>query len=89
MVGTHHVSPVNRFFGSGEAVTRLSHLMMDAWANFAESGAPQTAETGAWPVLGKGPRQVMRFHPDAALLSDPLPQAARTWALTDDVILGP
>lgn len=87
--GTHHVSPVNRFFGSGEAVTRLSHLMMDAWANFAESGAPQTAETGAWPVLGKGPRQVMRFHPDAALLSDPLPQAARTWALTDDVILGP
>jgi hypothetical protein len=39
----------------------MSHRMQDAWAAFARTGDPSTAETGPWPRYAPDSRRTLRI----------------------------
>jgi para-nitrobenzyl esterase len=40
------------FYGSGPSAEKLSHIIQEAWINFAHTGNPSCPSLGNWPVYG-------------------------------------
>ncbi|HEY3777208.1 MAG TPA: carboxylesterase family protein [Rhizomicrobium sp.] len=68
--GRHDEGAASAFFGKGAAADALAEAMLGAFAAFAATGDPSTAQTGTWPrysdetrstmILGDGPPHVVR-----------------------------
>jgi para-nitrobenzyl esterase len=69
--GNTHQPAQAKFAGSGEAVEKLSHDMMDAWINFARTGNPAHEGIGDWPKYDPARRATMIFGPGTGLQDDP------------------
>lgn len=65
----HLDAPAAAFLTRGSAPRRLSGAMSGAWAAFARTGSPDTAQL-AWPEYGHG-RSTMVFDDETRLEADP------------------
>lgn len=59
--GTHSEGAASAFFGKGAAADALADAMMGAFAAFAATGDPSTAQTGEWPRYTEEMRSTMIF----------------------------
>jgi para-nitrobenzyl esterase len=69
--GTLGAPTQDRFAGSGPAVERLSHQMMDAWLSFARTGRPGHEGIGRWDPYREPRRPTMVFDLASGLQDDP------------------
>ncbi|MGD9932368.1 MAG: carboxylesterase/lipase family protein [Dehalococcoidia bacterium] len=70
--GTLSAPTQDRFAGTGPAVERLSHEMMDAWISFARTGSPAHEGIGPWPAYDADTRPTMVFDTRrSAITPDP------------------
>jgi len=70
-----------QFAGSGEAQTRLSEHMMDAWLAFTRSGDPSLpGEAQQWPVSDLERRPTMVFDVQSRLELAPYEEERAAWA---------
>lgn len=59
--GTLGAPTQDKFAGTGDDVTRLSHEMMDAWLGFARQGEPGAGSIAPWAEYDGNARQTMIF----------------------------
>jgi para-nitrobenzyl esterase len=77
--GTVDLPGNDRTIGTGEAVERLSHQMMDAWIAFARSGDPTHDGIGDWPAYDTVDRWEMVFGPDSGAVAAPFEDERAIW----------
>ena len=84
--GTYRERMAGAFFGKGPDADALSNAMIDAWTNFAKTGAPDAD----WPRYNSDTRATMIFG-DGAPHADHAPNEARrrAWEPIADRRLGP
>lgn len=79
---TFHVDGWREFIGADQAAEALGRGMRSAWAAFARTGDPSTAELGPWPRYELGERMTMILDATPALVSDPLQKERLMWRPT-------
>jgi para-nitrobenzyl esterase len=75
--GTLSAPTQDRFAGSGPAVERLSHHMMDAWLSFAKTGRPGHEGIGRWDAYTEPARPTMVFDLESGQQDDPFGEERR------------
>lgn len=75
--GTLGAPTQDRFAGSGPAVERLSHQMMDAWLSFAKTGRPGHEGIGRWDPYSEPNRPTMVFDLECGQQDDPFGEERR------------
>jgi para-nitrobenzyl esterase len=86
--GTYKEKLAAAFFGSGARADALSGAMIDAWTNFARSGAP--APAAQWPQYSKERRNVMLFGAEPPHIeSAPNEQRRKIWETIPEDSIGP
>ncbi len=83
--GTLDYPLIAMFVGAGPDALELSGRMQSAWATFAASGDPSSAEVGQWVPYESTERATMRLGRNVGLLGHPM-EAERAWL---DAMLGP
>lgn len=79
-----HVDGWREFIGADNAAEALGRGMRSAWAAFARSGDPSTAELGPWPRYDLNQRMAMILDDSPTLASDPLQRERSMWRPTAD-----
>lgn len=69
----------DRLTGSGPAVERLQHQMMDAWIAFARTGDPAHEGIGAWPAYEPSERHTMVFDLACGSQAAPFEEERSIW----------
>jgi para-nitrobenzyl esterase len=86
--GTYKEKLAAAFFGSGARADALSSAMIEAWTNFARSGAPASA--AQWPQYKKDTRDVMLFGAEPPRIeSAPNEARRRVWETIPESSIGP
>ncbi len=67
------------FIGADHTAEALGRGMRSAWAAFARSGDPSTAEFGPWPRYGLDQRLAMVLDANSAAAADPYRQERSMW----------
>ena len=70
------------FIGADHAAKALGRGIRSAWASFARTGDPSTAEFGPWPLYDLDQRTTMILDATPALASDPLQEQRSRWKLS-------
>ncbi len=84
VLDSFHVDGWREFIGADKAAEALGRGMRSAWAAFARSGDPSTAELGPWPRYGLNQRMAMIFDATPTLASDPLLRERSMWRPSSD-----
>lgn len=79
VLDSFHVDGWGEFIGDDEAAEELGRGMRSAWAAFARSGDPSTAELGPWPRYELDRRMTMILDATPTLASDPLRKERFMW----------
>ena len=74
-----HVDGWREFIGADHAAKALGRGIRSAWASFARTGDPSTAELGPWPRYDLDQRTAMILDTTPALASDPLQEQRSRW----------
>lgn len=74
-----HVDGWREFIGADDAAESLGRGMRAAWAAFARSGDPSSAELGPWPAYELDQRMTMILDSDSTPASDPLQKVRSLW----------
>jgi para-nitrobenzyl esterase len=74
-----HVDGWREFIGADQGAEALGQGMRSAWAAFARSGDPTTAELGPWPSYDLNQRTTMILDANSSLASDPLQEERSMW----------
>ena len=74
-----HVDGWSELIGADNAAKELGRGMRSAWASFARSGDPSTAELGPWPRYELDQRKAMILDIDSAPVADPLQGERTMW----------
>lgn len=77
--GTCHIPSMKSFCGEGEAVNRLSRIMMATYASFARHGDPNHDHLPDWPTYNEQTRATMRLGADCRLTHAPLDSLRELW----------
>ncbi len=77
-----HVDGWREFIGADNAAEALGRGMRSAWAAFARTGDPSTAELGPWPRYDLNQRMAMILDATPTLASDPLQRERLMWRPT-------
>jgi para-nitrobenzyl esterase len=77
---TFDVDGWDAFVGVNAGGRALGRAVRSAWAAFAASGDPSTAELGAWPRYDRGHRWTMVLDEHCAVVTDPLAAPRFWWA---------
>ena len=79
-----HVDGWREFIGADNAAEALGRGMRSAWAAFARTGDPSTAELGPWPRYDLNQRMAMILDATSTLASDPLQRERSMWRPSSD-----
>ena len=79
-----HVDGWQEFIGADRSAEALGRGMRSAWAAFARTGDPSTAELGPWPRYDLNQRMAMILDATPALASDPLERERSMWRPSSD-----
>ncbi|MDE0603068.1 MAG: carboxylesterase family protein [bacterium] len=82
VLDSFHVDGWREFIGADNAAEALGRGMRSAWAAFARSGDPSTAELGPWPRYDLNQRTTMILDATPTLASDPLQKERSMWRPT-------
>lgn len=82
-----HVDGWREFIGADQAAETLGRGMRAAWAAFARSGDPSTAELGPWPRCELDQRMTMVLDNSATPVADPLWKERSMWRPNDAGVL--
>lgn len=74
-----HVDGWREFIGADNAAEALGRGMRSAWAAFARTGDPSTAELGPWPRYDLNQRTTMILDDTPTLASDPFQRERSMW----------
>ncbi|WP_420619969.1 carboxylesterase/lipase family protein [Candidatus Poriferisocius sp.] len=74
-----HVDGWREFIGADNAAEALGRGMRLAWAAFARTGDPSTAELGPWPRYDLNQRTTMILDDTPTLASDPFQRERSMW----------
>jgi para-nitrobenzyl esterase len=86
--GTYNEKLAAAFFGSGTKADALSNAMVEAWTNFARSGAPASA--AQWPQYNQDSRDVMLFGAEPPHIeSAPNEGRRKVWETIPESSIGP
>lgn len=77
-----HVDGWREFIGADHAAEATGRGMRTAWASFARTGDPSTAELGPWPRYDLDQRMTMILDATPTLVSDPLQKERSMWRPT-------
>ena len=77
-----HVDGWREFIGADHAAEATGRGMRSAWAAFARTGDPSTAELGPWPRYDLDQRMTMILDATPTLVSDPLQRERSMWQPT-------
>ncbi len=78
-----HVDGWREFIGADDGAEALGRGMRAAWAAFARSGDPSTAELGAWPRYEPDQRMTMILGSRPTVARDPLQRERSLWRPAD------
>ena len=84
VLDSFHVDGWREFIGADIAAEALGRGMRSAWAAFARSGDPSTAELGPWPRYDLDQRMAMILDATPTLASDPLQKERSMWRPSSD-----
>ena len=79
VLDSFHVDGWREFIGADNAAEALGRGMRSAWAAFARSGGPSTAELGPWPRYDLNQRTTMILDDTPTLASDPFQRERSMW----------
>lgn len=75
------------FIGADHTAEALGQGMRSAWAAFARSGDPSTADLGPWPCYEPDQRMAMILDSNSSPAADPLCKERSTWRPEDRGVL--
>ena len=79
-----HVEGWREFIGAHETAEELGRGIRSAWAAFARSGDPSTAELGPWPRYELDQRMTMILDGNPTVAADPLREERSMWRPADE-----
>ena len=82
VLDSFHVDGWREFVGADHAAEALGRGMRSAWAAFARTGDPSTAELGPWPRYHLDQRMAMILDATPTLASDPMQKERSMWRPT-------
>ncbi|WP_419851264.1 carboxylesterase/lipase family protein [Candidatus Poriferisocius sp.] len=82
VLDSFHVDGWREFIGADHAAEALGRGIRTAWAAFARTGDPSTAELGPWPGYDLDQRTAMILDATPTLASDPLQKERSMWRPT-------
>ncbi len=77
---TFHVDGWREFIGAELTAEALGRGLRSAWAAFARTGDPSTAELGPWPRCDLDDRMAMVFDVNSAPVADPYRRERSRWS---------
>ena len=84
VLDSFHVDGWREFIGADNAAEALGRGMRTAWATFARTGDPSTADLGPWPHYELDQRMTMILDATPTLASDPLQRERSMWRPSSD-----
>ncbi|MCZ6890270.1 MAG: carboxylesterase family protein, partial [Gammaproteobacteria bacterium] len=77
--GTYGLPQMERFCGTGETVTKLSHRVMASYLAFARTGNPNNETMPVWPTYDTSNRATLLFDEQVHVLDAPLDAIRQMW----------